>query len=177
MEYCEKGSLRQVLDSDCRLSWTRRASMSLDAAQGLYRSVGVSREGAESLSRDRAVLASRLPQDDNHEDDDDDEGVSSLGCIRPKKSPKFTDASTATSSWCPKATRSRWGSSACWERGRAWLTWWACLSQLGGFELAQTESSLRKSAKNQEARSLHYLPPQLLANIHHPYSKECEVYR
>lgn len=47
MEYCEKGSLRQVLDSDCRLSWTRKARMSLDAAQGLYRSVLIGQEGAE----------------------------------------------------------------------------------------------------------------------------------
>nr|XP_020490581.1 LOW QUALITY PROTEIN: mixed lineage kinase domain-like protein [Labrus bergylta] len=37
MEYCEKGSLRQVLDSPCKLSWTRKARMCLDAAQGLYR--------------------------------------------------------------------------------------------------------------------------------------------
>ncbi|KAG8012373.1 E3 ubiquitin-protein ligase RFWD3 [Nibea albiflora] len=37
MEYCEKGSLRQVLDSDCKLSWTRKARMCLDAAKGLYR--------------------------------------------------------------------------------------------------------------------------------------------
>ncbi|TKS73882.1 Mixed lineage kinase domain-like protein [Collichthys lucidus] len=39
MEYCDKGSLRQVLDSDCKLSWTRKAYMCLDAAKGLYRSV------------------------------------------------------------------------------------------------------------------------------------------
>ncbi|CAL8292059.1 unnamed protein product [Boreogadus saida] len=37
MEYCEKGSLRQVLDSPRALTWARRARMSLDAARGLYR--------------------------------------------------------------------------------------------------------------------------------------------
>lgn len=38
MEYCEKGSLRQVLDSEHEeLSWTRKARMCLDAAKGLYR--------------------------------------------------------------------------------------------------------------------------------------------
>ncbi|XP_037622273.1 mixed lineage kinase domain-like protein isoform X2 [Sebastes umbrosus] len=37
MEYCEKGSLRQVLDSGCKLSWTTKASMCRDAARGLYR--------------------------------------------------------------------------------------------------------------------------------------------
>ncbi|XP_056455588.1 mixed lineage kinase domain-like protein [Gadus chalcogrammus] len=37
MEYCEKGSLRQVLDSPRALTWARRAGMSLDAARGLYR--------------------------------------------------------------------------------------------------------------------------------------------
>ncbi|KTG31284.1 hypothetical protein cypCar_00047070 [Cyprinus carpio] len=38
MEYCEKGSLRQVLDSNCNLPWERKTQMCLDAAQGLYRS-------------------------------------------------------------------------------------------------------------------------------------------
>ncbi|XP_024155206.1 mixed lineage kinase domain-like protein isoform X2 [Oryzias melastigma] len=37
MEYCEKGSLREVLDSRCELSWTRKAHMCLDVAQGIYR--------------------------------------------------------------------------------------------------------------------------------------------
>lgn len=37
MEYCEKGNLRQVLDSECRLPWDRKTRMCLDAAQGLYR--------------------------------------------------------------------------------------------------------------------------------------------
>ncbi|XP_057186034.1 mixed lineage kinase domain-like protein [Triplophysa rosa] len=37
MEYCEKGNLRQVLDSHCRLPWDRKTQMCLDAAQGLYR--------------------------------------------------------------------------------------------------------------------------------------------
>lgn len=40
MEYCEKGSLRQVLDTEFSdLSWTTKARMCLDTAQGLYRSV------------------------------------------------------------------------------------------------------------------------------------------
>lgn len=40
MEYCEKGSLRDVLDSDwAALSWPTRARMCRDAARGLYRSV------------------------------------------------------------------------------------------------------------------------------------------
>uniref|UniRef100_A0A3B4Z969 Uncharacterized protein n=1 Tax=Stegastes partitus TaxID=144197 RepID=A0A3B4Z969_9TELE len=39
MEYCEKGSLRQFLDSGCKLSWTRKARICLGAVQGLYRSV------------------------------------------------------------------------------------------------------------------------------------------
>ncbi|XP_066570220.1 mixed lineage kinase domain-like protein [Amia ocellicauda] len=37
MEYCERGSLRQVLDRQQKLSWERRTQMCLDAAQGLYR--------------------------------------------------------------------------------------------------------------------------------------------
>lgn len=39
MEYCEKGSLREVLtNKDYKLSWTRKAKICLEAAQGLYRS-------------------------------------------------------------------------------------------------------------------------------------------
>ncbi|KAJ8407923.1 hypothetical protein AAFF_G00269670 [Aldrovandia affinis] len=37
MEFCEKGSLREVLSGKWKLPWGRRARMSLDAAQGLYR--------------------------------------------------------------------------------------------------------------------------------------------
>ncbi|KAI9547375.1 hypothetical protein NQZ68_016924 [Dissostichus eleginoides] len=37
MEYCEKGSLREVLDSGCTLSWNQKACMCRDAALGLYR--------------------------------------------------------------------------------------------------------------------------------------------
>ncbi|XP_067292400.1 mixed lineage kinase domain-like protein [Pseudorasbora parva] len=37
MEYCEKGSLRQVLDSKSNLPWDRKTQMCLDAARGLYR--------------------------------------------------------------------------------------------------------------------------------------------
>ncbi|XP_033982769.1 mixed lineage kinase domain-like protein [Trematomus bernacchii] len=37
MEYCEKGSLREVLDSGCILSWNQKARMCRDAALGLYR--------------------------------------------------------------------------------------------------------------------------------------------
>lgn len=36
MEYCDKGSLRQVLDSDCSLSWPTKARMCRDAARGIY---------------------------------------------------------------------------------------------------------------------------------------------
>ncbi|KAI5617542.1 mitogen-activated protein kinase kinase kinase 12 [Silurus asotus] len=37
MEFCEKGSIRQVLDSPSRLPWDRKIRMCLDAAHGLYR--------------------------------------------------------------------------------------------------------------------------------------------
>lgn len=37
MEYCEMGSLRDVLDSNCDLSWITKARMCLEAARGLYR--------------------------------------------------------------------------------------------------------------------------------------------
>ncbi|XP_076588200.1 mixed lineage kinase domain-like protein [Chaetodon auriga] len=112
MEYCEKGSLRQVLDSECKLSWIRKACMCLDAAQGLY----------------------RLHQTE--------EKSKVHGCIN---SSKFLVAKGYT-------------------------------VKLGGFELAKTETSLKKSSKDKEIRSLCYSPPQMLNNINHVYSKECEIY-
>ncbi|XP_041795371.1 mixed lineage kinase domain-like protein [Chelmon rostratus] len=112
MEYCEKGSLRQVLDSECKLSWTRKACMCLDAAKGLY----------------------RLHQTE--------EKSKVHGCIN---SSKFLVAKGYT-------------------------------VKLGGFELAKTETSLKKSTKDKDIRSLCYSPPQMLNNINHVYSKECEIY-
>lgn len=49
--------------------------------------------------------------------------------------------------------------------------------QLGGFELAKTETSLKKSPRDMEIRSLCYTPPEMLDNVNHVYSKECEMYR
>ncbi|KAK2842820.1 hypothetical protein Q5P01_013020 [Channa striata] len=112
MEYCEKGSLRQVLDSGCKLSWTTKARMCLDAAQGLY----------------------RLHQTE--------EKTKVHGCI---DSSKFLVAA-------------------------------GFRVKLGGFELAKTETSLKKSSKDKKSRSLCYSCPQTLADINHKYSKECEMY-
>ncbi|XP_072291049.1 mixed lineage kinase domain-like protein [Eucyclogobius newberryi] len=112
MEFCEKGSLRDVLDSDCKLPWIRKARMCLDAAQGLYRL-----HQTEAKSKVH-------------------------GCIN---SYKFLVA----------------------EGYRV---------KLGGFELAKTETSLKKGRKDRESRSLCYSPPQMLNSIDYLYSKECEVY-
>ncbi|KAM7415290.1 hypothetical protein PAMA_019899 [Pampus argenteus] len=113
MEYCEKGSLRQVLDlKDNKLSWTTKARMCLDAAQGLY----------------------RLHQTE--------EKSKVHGCIN---SSKFLVAEGYT-------------------------------VKLGGFELAKTETSLRKMTKDKHIRSLCYSSPQMLNSINHIYSKECEIY-
>nr|XP_046251025.1 mixed lineage kinase domain-like protein [Scatophagus argus] len=112
MEYCEKGSLRQVLDSDCQLSWTRKACMCLDAAKGLYR-------------LHQTEVKSKVH-----------------GCIN---SSKFLVAKDYT-------------------------------VKLGGFELAKTETSLKKVAKNKQTRSLCYSPPQMLSDINHVYSKAYEMY-
>lgn len=112
MEYCEKGSLRQVLDSDCKLSWLKKACMCLDAAQGLY----------------------RLHQTE--------EKSKVHGCIN---SSKFLVA----------------------EGYRV---------KLGGFELAKTETSLTKPKKDKGITSLCYSCPQILNDINHKYSKECEMY-
>lgn len=112
MEYCDKGSLRQVLDSNSKLSWTRKARMCLDAAKGLY----------------------RLHQTE--------EKSKVHGCIN---SSKFLVAEGYT-------------------------------VKLGGFELAKTETSLKKSVKDKGTRSLCYSPPEMLSNINHRYCKECEIY-
>ncbi|XP_029009933.1 mixed lineage kinase domain-like protein [Betta splendens] len=111
MEYCEKGSLREVLNSDT-LSWTIRAHMCLDAAQGLY----------------------RLHQTE--------EKSKVHGCI---DSNKFLVA----------------------EGYRV---------KLGGFELAQTETSLKKLSRANRSTSLNYSCPEILQSINHAYSKECEMY-
>lgn len=112
MEYCEKGSLREVLDSECKLPWIRKTRMCLDAAQGLYR-------------LHQTEVKSKVH-----------------GCIN---SSKFLVA----------------------EGYRV---------KLGGFELAKTETSLKKGRNDKEIRSLCYSSPQMLNSIDYPYSKECEVY-
>ncbi|CAK6983915.1 mixed lineage kinase domain-like protein, partial [Scomber scombrus] len=48
--------------------------------------------------------------------------------------------------------------------------------KLGGFELAKTETSLRKMTKSKHIKSLCYTAPQMLDDINHVYSKECEMY-
>ncbi|KAK2880598.1 mixed lineage kinase domain-like protein [Channa argus] len=112
MEYCSKGSLRQVLDTGSKLSWTTKARMCLDAAQGLY----------------------RLHQTE--------EKTKVHGCI---DSSKFLVAD-------------------------------GFRVKLGGFELAKTETSLKKPSKDKDSRSLCYSCPQTLSDINHKYSKECEMY-
>ncbi|XP_034033228.1 mixed lineage kinase domain-like protein isoform X2 [Thalassophryne amazonica] len=112
MEYCEKGSLREVLDSSCKLSWTRKARMCWDAARGLY----------------------RLHQTE--------EKSKVHGCINSNK----------------------------------FLVAQGYRVKLGGFELAKTETSLKKMTKGKEIKSLCYSCPQKLSDINHPYSKDCEIY-
>ncbi|XP_054476216.1 mixed lineage kinase domain-like protein [Anoplopoma fimbria] len=113
MEYCEKGSLRQVLDSEgSSLSWPTKARMCRDAARGLYRL-----HHTEEKSKVH-------------------------GCIN---SNKFLVAEGNT-------------------------------VKLGGFELAKTETSLRKPTKDKEIRSLCYSSPEMLHDINHVYSTACEIY-
>ncbi|XP_051975891.1 mixed lineage kinase domain-like protein [Xyrauchen texanus] len=111
MEYCEKGSLRQVLDSNCNLPWDRKTQMCLDAAQGLY----------------------RLHQSEE----------------------KFKVHGSIKSSSFLVAAGYR--------------------VKLGGFELAQTETSLQKN-KHKNSSSFYYSSPQQLKSVNHPYDKACEIY-
>lgn len=112
MEYCEKGSLRDVLDSGCELSWPRKARMCLDIAQGLYRL---------------------------HQAED---------------KPKVHGCITSSRFFVDEAYRVK----------------------LGGFELAQTMTSLRVGRNLNEVRSQPYKSPELLRSIDAHYTKECEVY-
>ncbi|KAJ7998023.1 hypothetical protein DPEC_G00218240 [Dallia pectoralis] len=111
MEFCEKGSLREVLDSQSKLPWERKAHMSLDAAQGIY----------------------RLHQSE--------EKFKVHGCIN---SSKFLVAA-------------------------------GYRVKLGGFELAKTETSLKKT-KSTKRSSLSYCSPQQLESINYKYNKACEMY-
>ncbi|XP_055790556.1 mixed lineage kinase domain-like protein isoform X2 [Salvelinus fontinalis] len=111
MEFCEKGSLREVLDSQRKLPWDRKARMSLDAAQGLY----------------------RLHQSE--------EKFKVHGCINSSKF--LVDAGYRV--------------------------------KLAGFELAQTETSLKRT-KDRKRSSLCYSSPQQLESVNHPYNKACEMY-
>uniref|UniRef100_A0A3B1KKE6 Mixed lineage kinase domain like pseudokinase n=2 Tax=Astyanax mexicanus TaxID=7994 RepID=A0A3B1KKE6_ASTMX len=111
MEFCEKGSLRQVLDSSSRLLWDRKIQMCLDAAQGLY----------------------RLHQTE--------ENFKVHGCI--------------TSSGFLVAAGYR--------------------VKLGGFELAKTATSLKRS-NSKNSSSMIYTSPQQQENINHTYDKACEIY-
>ncbi|XP_021169406.1 mixed lineage kinase domain-like protein [Fundulus heteroclitus] len=116
MEYCEKGSLRDVLNSKQELLWTRKASMCLDAAQGLYRL-----HLTEEVSKlHMSITSSKFLVDGNYR------------------------------------------------------------VKLGGFELAKTETSLKRTTKDKEKETninlLCYSSPQQLGNINQPYSKECEIY-
>uniref|UniRef100_A0A3B3TPJ6 Mixed lineage kinase domain-like protein n=1 Tax=Poecilia latipinna TaxID=48699 RepID=A0A3B3TPJ6_9TELE len=113
MEYCEKGSLRDVLNSKHELLWTRKASMCLDAAQGLYR------EGKKVKTHWNEMLVT-------------------IHCF--------------LYSFC---------------------------FQLGGLELAKTETSLKRTTKGKEDKTISllcYSSPQQLSNINHAYTKECEIY-
>ncbi|XP_018618691.1 mixed lineage kinase domain-like protein [Scleropages formosus] len=111
MEFCEKGNLRDVLDGQSKLSWERRARMSLDAAQGIYRL----HQSEEKFKVHGSISSQKFLVDSGYR------------------------------------------------------------VKLGGFELAKTETSLRKN-KDRKSSSIHYCSPQQLENVNHPYDKACEIY-
>lgn len=53
------------------------------------------------------------------------------------------------------------------------------LNQLSGFELCETESSIkRKAQKNwKQVSMLAYIAPENLKDINYPYKRPCEIYR
>lgn len=112
MEYCEMGSLRDVLDTKRDLSWATKARMCLEAAQGLYRL---------------------------HKTED---------------KPKVHGCLNSSKLFVAEGFRVK----------------------LGSFELAQTESSLKRTKPNPAIRSVCYMPPEMINCLDCPNSKECEVY-
>ncbi|XP_041854071.1 mixed lineage kinase domain-like protein [Melanotaenia boesemani] len=113
-EYCEKGTLRDVLSSACELSWPMKVRMCLDAARGLFRL-----HQTEAKSKVHGNI----------------------------NSSKFLVAE-------------------------------GYLVKLGGFELTQTETTLKNATKEKSSAisSLCYTSPQRLESIHHKYNKQCEIY-
>uniref|UniRef100_A0A8V5GW73 Uncharacterized protein n=1 Tax=Melopsittacus undulatus TaxID=13146 RepID=A0A8V5GW73_MELUD len=53
------------------------------------------------------------------------------------------------------------------------------LNQLSGFELCETESSIKRKAKNnwKQVSMLAYIAPENLKDINYPYRRPCEIYR
>ncbi|XP_025944378.1 mixed lineage kinase domain-like protein [Apteryx rowi] len=115
MEYCEHGTLREVLTKQQQLSWEIRLRMALGAARGLYR-------------LHQTEKKSRLH-----------------GCIN---SSKFLVAGD----YCTK---------------------------LSGFELCETESSIKRTVKKKSwnrVSMLAYVAPENLKDIYYPYKSPCEIY-
>ncbi|KAJ6666206.1 hypothetical protein lerEdw1_001111 [Lerista edwardsae] len=115
MEYCEKGTLRDVLKKEPNLSWKIRLQMALHAATGLY----------------------RLHQTENK--------AQLHVCIN---STKFFVAQ-------------------------------GYYVKLSGFELSQTESSIRRKPKettHKEVSSSAYICPESLASVNHQYNLPSEIY-
>ncbi|XP_066493451.1 mixed lineage kinase domain-like protein [Tiliqua scincoides] len=115
MEYCEKGTLRDVLKEEPGLSWKIRLQMALHAATGLY----------------------RLHQTENK--------AQLLVCIN---STKFFVAE-------------------------------GYYVKLSGFELSQTESSIRRKHKetaHKEVPASAYISPESLASVNHQYNLPSEIY-
>lgn len=53
------------------------------------------------------------------------------------------------------------------------------LNQLSGFELCETESSIKRRAKKnwKQVSMLAYIAPENLKDINYPYKRPCEIYR
>ncbi|NXG37535.1 MLKL protein, partial [Dromaius novaehollandiae] len=115
MEYCEHGTLREVLTKQQQLSWERRLRMALGAARGLYR-------------LHQTEKKSRLH-----------------GCIN---SSKFLVAGD----YCVK---------------------------LSGFELCETELSIKRRVKKKNwnrVSTLAYVAPENMKDIYYPYKRPYEIY-
>lgn len=78
-----------------------------------------------------------------------------------------------------KVKKSKHTGMRCWQQFFQFLP--SFCFQLGGLELAKTETSLKRTTKDKEhyktISSLCYSSPQQLSNINHAYTKECEIYR
>ncbi|XP_023790715.1 mixed lineage kinase domain-like protein [Cyanistes caeruleus] len=157
MEYCKHGTLRDVLNKQQHLSWDIRIRMALGAARGLYSSSSSpcwkAEAGTIHLPSPLVLLAGRDP------------------C--------WAAHTAAHQPLLPRAPHSALfisGAVSCTTG--FYFSFSHSLNQLSGFELCETESSIKRKVKKEwkQISMLAYIAPENLKDINYPYKRPCEIY-